>query len=256
VLTKRAFSVDLGASEGGLRLNLASGFTRTVWLERLLPLLTIRETLILRTTCSAIRDIVAEMRADLDERQVEDLREMLTCFPKAERIILNDDGTMSEAEEDSLLAWLEEHGNCLTSIEGTWEPKTRFLRRAWRAGIFKSVEGVAIELFEEGDRDLVVHGAISHVKSVSVKFLHEEPHVEQAVLGFLRTLPAVTYICCCMGSEDPALPPFIPPSLGLNYALVQKHRRPATAATWPCGLDDQEQRSQAAHARALSRQAG
>jgi hypothetical protein len=89
--------VDLGASEGGFRLNLASAFKRPVWLDHLLPLLTIRETLTLRTTCGAIRDIVADMRADLDERQVKDLREMLTCFPKAERIILNDDDQMSEA---------------------------------------------------------------------------------------------------------------------------------------------------------------
>jgi hypothetical protein len=215
VLTKRAFSVLLGASEGGLQL--ASALPAPVWLEHLLPLLTIREAVVLRTTCSAIRDIVADLRVDLDEHQVQDLRAILTCFPKAERITLHEDDPMSQAEEDSLISWLEERENSL--ILEHWKPTNRFLstgrflRRAWRAGIFKSVESAEFDLSFEDDGDRLVQGAISHVKSVDVEISPEAPHVEQAALGYLRNFPALTHICFLMPWEDPEFPDFMPPSL-------------------------------------------
>jgi hypothetical protein len=59
-----------------------------VWLDHLLPLLTLREAVTLRATCKAMRAIVADMRADLGERPVKHLKAMLTCFPKADTIDL------------------------------------------------------------------------------------------------------------------------------------------------------------------------
>jgi hypothetical protein len=104
VLTKRGRSGghEVGASQGAL--HLATAFPRPVWLDHLLPLLTIRETVTLRAICKAIRAIVADMPADLGRRPVEDLKAMLTCFPKAHAINLREDGSMTEAEQDSLLA--------------------------------------------------------------------------------------------------------------------------------------------------------
>jgi hypothetical protein len=92
------------------------------WLDNLLPLLTLRETVTLRVTCRTIRAIVADMRTELGERPVKDLKAMLTCFPKAETVELCDFPTMGEAEGESLIAWLKARGNSLTRITESGDP--------------------------------------------------------------------------------------------------------------------------------------
>jgi hypothetical protein len=121
VRTKRGFSPSVGASQGAL--DLATAFPRPVWLDHLLPLLTLREAVTLRATCRDIRAIVADMPADLRVRPVKHLKAMLTCFPKANTIELHEKDPMTEVEQDSLLAWLKERGNSLTCIDSIWETK-------------------------------------------------------------------------------------------------------------------------------------
>jgi hypothetical protein len=215
LLVKRAScgGDDREASQRGLPL--ASAFPTPVWVVGLLPLLTLRDAVMLRTACRAMRAIVADMPAGLGELPLKRLKEMMTCFPKADSVWLEEDGEdpMSEAEQDSLIAWLKERGTSLTDVNGDTEVEP-FLRRAWRAGLFKAVKRVSLSLYEEEDRNLIIDGIVGGVKSIDVYFSNEAPQIERALLAFLRTFPALKCIFCCMlGSDDTALPPFIPPSL-------------------------------------------
>jgi hypothetical protein len=196
-------------------LDLATAFPRPVWLDHLLPRLKLREVVTLRATCKDIRAIVADMRPYLGERPVKDLKAMLTCFPKAEEIILDEGDSMTEAEQDSLLAWLEERGNSLTSIQYDSPEQFLgpFLTRAWRAGVFKTVENVSLGLDEEDERDLLIDGVVSGVERTSVRLSDEASEAERAALASLRQFPVLKSITIAMGATDAALSPFIPPSL-------------------------------------------
>jgi hypothetical protein len=213
VLTKRGRSGGHKVGAGQGVLHLATAFPRPVWLDHLLPRLTLAEAVTLWATCKSIRTIVADMRADLGERWVKDLKAMLTCFPKAHTIELYEDKPMTEAEQDSLLAWLKERGNSLTSIHEECVGVGPFLRRAWRAGIFKTVKSVSLDLEDEDERDLLIDGVVSGVESIYVTFSREAPQVERAALAFLRHFPALKEMSFFMGREDTGLHPFIPPSL-------------------------------------------
>jgi hypothetical protein len=136
--TKRALCAEHEAGDQpGLRL--ASALPRTVWVDHLLAYLKRTETLTLRVTCKALRGIVAEMCVDLEEVLTKDLRRALTCFPKAYRVELYDDFSMSEEEEKALLASLVWQGRNLTCVDGALESGDGFIRRAWRAGAFPKV---------------------------------------------------------------------------------------------------------------------
>jgi hypothetical protein len=214
VPTKRATSADLGASRGAL--HLASAFPRPVWLDHLLPLVTVREAVMLRTSCKAMRTIVAEMRADLGERPVKHLKAMLTCFPQAHTIILYDEQSMTRAEQDNLIVWLEEHGNSLVRVQceiPSEDGEGMFLRRALRAGVFRKVKSWFLNLNEEDDRDLLIDGIVSGVESIYIDFSGDLLPIERAAVRYLRTFAALKDTTCIMGFEDTALPPFIPPSL-------------------------------------------
>jgi hypothetical protein len=202
---------DVGPGQGVL--HLASAFPRPVWLDHLLPLLTIGEAVMLRATCKAMRALVAEMRADLGERPVEHLKAMLTCFPKADAVELHDGQSTTQAEQDSLIAWLKEQGHSLTSVLESSHSTGPFVRRAWRAGVFKSVTNVDLCLDDAGDRDLIILGLVSGVESIDVRLSHASPQVERAALGYLRHFAALKDIRCTLGSGCLDLPPFIPPSL-------------------------------------------
>jgi hypothetical protein len=207
---KRGFPAVVGASPGAL--HLATAFPRPVWLDHLLPSLEPYEVVTLRATCKAVRAIVADMRAELGERPVKHLKAMLTCFPKAKTIDLTAD-SMTEAEQDSLIAWLKERGHSLTRVQSDTyvEP---FHRRAWRAGAFKTVKSVGLYLNQAEDRALIINGIVSGVESILVGLTHEAGEVERAALGALRTFPVLKQMTCILLSEDDFdLPPFIPPSL-------------------------------------------
>jgi hypothetical protein len=210
LLTNRGFCDDLEAGKGALYL--ATAFPRPVWLDHLLPLFTLQDAVTLRATCRALPPIVANMRPDLGERPVRQLKAMLTCFPKAESVNLRDNDPMTPTEQDTLLAWLEERGNSLTSIGGTWPLNGPVIRRAWRAGVFKTVRSVSLNLEEEGDRGLIIDGAISGVEMIFINFGNAAPEVARPVLGYLH-FPDLRKITCHMDAGDIALPPFIPPSL-------------------------------------------
>jgi hypothetical protein len=124
--------------------HLATAFPRPVWLDHLLPLLTLGGTLTLRATCKAMRAIVADMPADLGERPVQHLRDILACFPTAVTLELYEEPSMTEAERDSLIAWLDGRATGLACIqrECSVEP---LVRRAWRAGVCKAVKHVRLD---------------------------------------------------------------------------------------------------------------
>jgi hypothetical protein len=183
-----------------------------VWLAHLLPLLTLREAVTLRATCKALPPIVADLRADLGERPVKHLKAMLTCFPKADTVELQDDHSMTQAEQESLIAWLEERANSLTRVQED-SCVGPFHRRAWRAGVFQGVKHVDLDLDENEDRDLIIDECVSGVESIYVRFEGEDPNAERAAVGYLRHFPTLKAIECSMGLLDMALPPFIPPSL-------------------------------------------
>jgi hypothetical protein len=213
VLAKRGLlSADGGPSHGAL--HLATAFPRPVWLDHLLPRLRLRETVMLRATCKAMPPIVADVRADLGPRPLKDLKAMLTCFPKADTVYLrqDEDHAMTPAEQDSLIAWLQERGHSLTHIQDgrSFGP---FLLRAWRAGVFKTVKNVSLNLREEDQRDLIIVGVVSGVEYIGLELTDEVSPAERAAVGHLRHFPALKEIECEMGIRDAALPAFIPPSL-------------------------------------------
>jgi hypothetical protein len=217
VPAKRALRAgeDLEASKR--ELHLATAFPRPVWLDHLLPLLELEETVTLRVTCKAIRAIVADVRADLGDQRLRHLKAMLTCFPKAQTVILWGDqygegASLTPAEQDNLIAWLKDRGHSMTSVTGETEVET-FIQRAWRAGVFKTVKCADLYLHEEGDRDLIIDGVISGIEWIQVSSRMEAPQVERAALGYLRTFPALKEIVYNMCHGDIAPPPFIPPSL-------------------------------------------
>jgi hypothetical protein len=191
VLTKRIFAAahDAGASQGGA-LQLATAFPRPVWLDHLLPLLEIGGAVTLRATCKATRAIVADTPADLGNRPVEHLKAVLTCFPKAVTVVLYTEDTMTPAEKDSLIEWLQGRANSLTCIDGERQCVEPFHRRAWRAGVCKAVKLVRLNIREEEDRDLIIDGVVSSVESMRVKFSDEVSPIERAALGYLRHLRA------------------------------------------------------------------
>jgi hypothetical protein len=176
---------DLNASPGALHLTTA--VPSLVWLDHLLPRLTLRETVMLRATCRAMRAIVADVRAHLKDQRLRHLKDLLTCFPKAQTIEHDyvRDPTTPE-EQDSLIAWLKGRSNSLTFF-WSWAP---IRHRAWRAGIFKTVKDVYVNLQQEADRDLIIDGFLTGVESISVWISTEAPHVERAALGYLRNFPA------------------------------------------------------------------
>jgi hypothetical protein len=95
-----------------------------------------------------------------------------------------------------------------------------FVRRAWRAGIFRTVQHVSLNLNDEEERGLLIDGVVSGVESIGVGLSNEAPEVERAALGHLRHFPALKDISCFTGSDDTALPLFIPPSLeALTFCL-------------------------------------
>jgi hypothetical protein len=230
-LVERGSSAELGASQEAL--HLATAFSSPVWLEHLLPLLTVPEMLTLRATCGPMRAIVADMPADLGVQSVKHLRNILTCFPKADTIIIRWAPSVRDAfwdfqvpgddedeHDDELLAWLEERGNSLTCIQHGLpdEGNDPLMRRAWRAGVFRTVKSVSLSLSDREDRDLIFEGVVSGVEFINIAlngddFGSESPKVERAALGYLRTFPALKEIKCSSGCEDTSLPPFIPPSL-------------------------------------------
>jgi hypothetical protein len=217
VRAKRTFPADGGPSPGAL--HLATAFPRPVWLDHLLPLLTLRGAVTLRVTCRAVRDTVAEMRADLGERPVKHLKAMLTCFPKAHTIDLHEKDYMDKAERDSLLAWLKERGNCLTCIQRTHLMGT-FIPRAWQAGLFKTVKSVILRPYLQVERGLITDGFVSGVESITFVLLSETP-AQFGVLERLRTFPALKDLECHIYSSGTRLPPLIPPSLeGLSLRTV------------------------------------
>jgi hypothetical protein len=216
VLTKRGLSSVVGASLGAL--HLATAFPRPVWLDHLLPLLKLQEAVILRATCKAMRAIVADMRADICGLSVKELKAMLTCFPKAATVELyeeddeDEEEYMTTTEQDRLVAWLVKRGNSLTRIDRQWDTRGPFVRRAWQAGVFKTVRSVSLDFSEEFDRNLIIEGLVSGVESISIT-ISQERHVERAALGYLRHFPALKDITCSLVGEEIGLPPFIPPSL-------------------------------------------
>jgi hypothetical protein len=203
----------VGPSQGAL--HLATAFPRPVWLDHLLPFLKLREAVTLRATSRAMRGIVTDMRADLGNQSVRDLKKILTCFPRAESARLFEDESMTKEEQDGLIAWLKERGNCLRCIEEVGgEDRGPFIRRAWRAGIFKSVKSVTLQLADEDDRDLIVSGLVTGVELIWLQTSDWAYEVERAALGYLRHFPALkTITCIVLSFNDLALPPFIPPSL-------------------------------------------
>jgi hypothetical protein len=211
VLVKRGFPAgDIFVASQGVP-HLVTAFPRPVWLDHLLPRLTLREAVTLRATCKDIRAL-AELRVDLEERPVKDLKAMLTCFPKAHAIEPYEDDALPEAEQDSLLEWLKERDNCLTRVENDYNMGP-FVRRAWRAGVFKAVKSVKLRLYEKEERDLLIDGVVSGVESIGLDISNEAPDIERAALAFLRHLPALKDITCYVSCEDEGFHPFIPPSL-------------------------------------------
>jgi hypothetical protein len=166
----------------------------------------------LRASCKGLLAIVAVMRADLGTQPARYLKEMLTCFPKANTIILREDHPMTQEEQDSLIVWLKETGNSLISVH-YHQPLEQFVRCAWRAGVFKTVKSVSLSLPDEDNRALVIDGSVSGVESIQVELSEEAPEVERAALGYLRTFPALKEITCRIKGDCSGLPPFIPPSL-------------------------------------------
>jgi hypothetical protein len=84
-----------------------------------------------------------------------------------------------------------------------------FLRKAWQAGVFKTVKGTGLRLDQEEDRDLLIDGVVSSVESIRLCLSNEAPQVERAALKDMS---------CTLIGEDlvvdvPGLPPFIPTSL-------------------------------------------
>jgi hypothetical protein len=219
VLTKRGFwADDVGARQGAL--DLATAFPRGVWLDYLLPHFTFHEAVMLRATCKSMRAITADMRADLGRQPVEFLRDMLTCFPKAISVTLDEtvdeeeEGYLPPAEVGRLVAWVRKRGNSLTRVNSReWSCMGPFVRRGWRAGLFKAVKSVSLDLSEFKERDLIVDGVVSGVESIALHSI-DEGHDELAALGHLRHLPALKEIACYFEIlDDVILPPFIPPSL-------------------------------------------
>jgi hypothetical protein len=226
VLAKRGFPEDLGASQGAL----ATAFPRALWLSHLLPSLQLREAVSLRTTCKALRAIVAEMPADLGIRPLESLQRMLTCFPKAWRVELRGGDTMTQEEQDSLLAWLKGRENFLTHVgfEDSHlgfedSPLDPFHRRAWRAGVFKRVKGVTLWLDGEDDKDLIIEGFVSGVESLGVHALGTAPQVERLVMGYIRTFRALTKLECSLEDLGDIS---LPPSLEVLELTLHPSRQP------------------------------
>jgi hypothetical protein len=173
VLTKRGISGSRGASLGALQL--ATAFPRHMWLDHLLPLLTLGEAVTLRATCKAMPAIVADIRADLGRRPVKHLKAMLTCFPKAESVDLHEGYSMTPAEQDGLIAWLKERGNSLQSVhtdpppddddDGDVDP---LVIQALRAGAFKTVKSLSLCLYNKEERDLIINGVVTGLESITV----------------------------------------------------------------------------------------
>jgi hypothetical protein len=220
---KRGRSADVGASQGAL--HLATAFPRPVWLDHLPPLLTLREAVTLRATCRDFGAIVADMRADLGARPVKHLKAMLTCFSKAHAIEPYEDDALTEAEQESLIAWLLERGNSLTRVENDYNMGP-FIRRAWRAGVFKTVKSVKLRLYEKEERDLLIDGIVSGVEAIGLDISDEAHEVERAALAFLRHFPALKAITCFMGGDDEGLHPCIPPSLETLTLNLERCTRP------------------------------
>jgi hypothetical protein len=209
VLAKRGFPAEVGASPAALQL--ATAFPRPVWLDHLLPSLELSEAVTLRATCSAMRAIVADMRADLGYQGVKHLKAVLTCFPKADTVELREE-VSSEEEQDSVIEWLKERGHSLTRVQRDFYVKP-FHRRAWRAGVFDSIKNVDLQFDKKDDRDLIIDGVVSGVETIFFQLSDESPETDRATVGYLRTFTVLKDITCIMVSEDISLPPFIPPSL-------------------------------------------
>jgi hypothetical protein len=183
-----------------------------VWHEHLLPSLELREAVVLRATCKAMRALIADMPAHFGEHPVQHLKAMLTCFPKARTIIIREKTRWTRAEADSLIGWLHKRGNSLVCIQGT-AALGPFARLAWRAGLFKGVKSVTLRLQKKEERALIVDGAVSGVESLVISLSPLVTELERGALGCIRHFPALKDIRCRVGSEDASLPPFIPPSL-------------------------------------------
>jgi hypothetical protein len=198
-----------------------------LWLAHLLPLLHLSEAAILRATCKAMRAIVADMPADLGYIPLQDLKGLLSCFPKAHSVcIMEDEETvMAEDEEDRLIAWLKERPNSLIHVGQDWDAMERFLNLAWRAGIFKMVDNVQLDLANEERRDLIIEGFVSGVESITLYLPDGRAQVERAALGYLRHFPALKDITLFASLKDTRLPPFIPPSL--EKLTIRLRRREA-----------------------------
>jgi hypothetical protein len=215
-----------GPADAGLRqgaLQLATAFPRPVWLDHLLPPLEAHEAVPLRATRRAIRAIVADLPADLGARPVKHLKPMLTCFPKAKTVHLHDIGFLDPGQQDSLIAWLGERGHSLTRVQRMPISVEAFHRRAWAAGVFRSVKSVSLFLPKRGDMDLLLAGAVRGVETICVGLSREPPKVERDALKLLRTFPALKELSYFTdpGAGDVHLPPFIPPTLeALSLSLL------------------------------------
>jgi hypothetical protein len=79
--------------------------------------------------------------------------------------------------------------------------------------VFKTVTSVRLDVFDEGERNLIIDGIVSGVEAILVSLADEVDQLQRAAVGCLRDFAALKKIRCSLGLGDTALPPFIPPSL-------------------------------------------
>jgi hypothetical protein len=168
---------------------------------------------------------------------------MLTWFPKARTIIIREKTRLTPPEEDSLIGWLQERGNSLVGIQAI-SALGPFVRRAWRAGPFKTVKAVGLRLQNEEDRALITDGAVSGVESLVISLSPQVTEPEQGALGCTRHFAALRHLRCRVrglgGCQPPALHPAVARGPSSRLPLV----RPAGAAAGLSPRHDRVQRSQ------------